>query len=151
MAPRKGTKEVLCAPTKVETRFASYLGFGRPRILMFFLTAVFVQTKVHRQDAGRARKDRNVVLRSAAEPSPTRSVRLKPNAAMGTCRTFKEQVFRSMKPSNPIGPLCLQGKGEFNRCSGNTAIYCYWGDLIICCYIGNITTDLHQGNITNYF
>jgi hypothetical protein len=43
VAAPEGTNEVLHDPTSAETPFASYFGFGRPGILMFFLTAVFFQ------------------------------------------------------------------------------------------------------------
>ena len=66
VAPRKGANEVLRDPTSAETPFAPSFDFGRPGILMFFLTAVFHQAKILEKVAGRRRKGRNVVLRFVA-------------------------------------------------------------------------------------
>ena len=66
VAPRKGANEVLRDPTSVETPFTSYFGFGRPRILRFFLTAVFFQPKVRKQAAAQTHTGSHVVLRFLA-------------------------------------------------------------------------------------
>ena len=66
LAPRKGANEVLRDPTSAETPFAPSFDFRRPRILMFFLTAVFFQPKVLKKVAGRRREDRHIVIRFVA-------------------------------------------------------------------------------------
>jgi hypothetical protein len=63
VAPRKGANELPRDQTSAETPFAHSFDFGRPRILRFFLTAVFFPPKVLNKVAGRRRKDRNMVIR----------------------------------------------------------------------------------------
>jgi hypothetical protein len=63
---RSGGNAFYVSPESPETQFASYFDFGRPGILMFFLTAVFLQPKNLEKVAGRTRKGRNVVLRFVA-------------------------------------------------------------------------------------
>jgi hypothetical protein len=81
VAPREGTRAVPHGPTNAETPFASYFDVGRPRILICFLTAVFFQPKVVEKVAGRARKDRNVVLRFVAPRKGANEVLLDPTSA----------------------------------------------------------------------
>ena len=95
--PREGANAIPHAPRNAETPFASYFDFGRPRILMFCLTAVSFQPKVLKQVAGRRRKGRNIVIRCVAPRKGANKVLRDPTSAETPFEEVSVRTFAGVK------------------------------------------------------